>query len=361
MLQHIQDNNIELSEQVQKFPSTRYMGSKSKLLYEIWRVSSRFEFDSVIDLFSGSGTVSYMYKAQGKRVISNDYMTMAGVMTKALIENNYEVLPIDEAKKLMEESGRIDTFVQETFKGIYYSDEDNQFIDIVRSNIKQIKNEYKKAIAMEALIRACVKKRPRGIFTYVGDRYNDGRKDLQKTFEEQFLEAVEVINNAVFDNAQINNSYNMDSMLLKQKADLVYIDPPYYTPKSDNQYVRRYHFVEGLARDWKGVEIQEHTITKKFKSYPTPFSTKNGASDAFDNIFKQYQNSILIVSYSSNSLPNLEDMIELLRRYKQNVDVVPIDYTYSFGTRTNTARNNVQEYIFVGYNNGEGKYNQDRR
>jgi DNA adenine methylase len=40
-------------------------------------------------------------------------------------------------------------------------------IDIVRANIKAVKNPYKRAIAMSALIRACLKKRPR-IFTYVG-------------------------------------------------------------------------------------------------------------------------------------------------------------------------------------------------
>ena len=40
-----------------------------------------------------------------------------------------------------------------------------------------------------------------------------------------------------------------------------------------------------VARDWEGVEIQEHTQTKKFKSYPTPFSTKDGAYDAFDKLF----------------------------------------------------------------------------
>lgn len=358
MSQHILINkNIELSEQVIKFPSTRYMGSKSKLIGQIWRVSSEFEFDSVIDLFSGSGIVSYMYKAQGKRVISNDYMKMSAVMTKALIENNKVILPLEKAKELIISNGNVNNFVSKTFKGIYYSDEDNQFIDILRSNIKEIENEYQRAIAMEALIRACTKKRPRGIFTYVGDRYNDGRKDLQKTFEEQFLESVEVINNAVFNNKKRNKSYNIDSMEMKNKADLVYIDPPYYTPKSDNEYVRRYHFVEGLARDWKGVEIQENTLTKKFKSYPTPFSTKNGAAEAFNSIFKRYKNSILIVSYSSNSLPTMEEMINLLKQYKENVDVVPIDYKYSFGTRTNTTRNNVQEYIFVGYNDGEGKYN----
>ena len=48
-------------EQLDKFPSTRYMGSKSKLLDSIWEVSKEFEFNSVLDLFSGSGVVGYMY------------------------------------------------------------------------------------------------------------------------------------------------------------------------------------------------------------------------------------------------------------------------------------------------------------
>ena len=336
-------------DQVRKFPTTRYMGSKSKLIEYIWKATEHLEFDSVLDLFSGSGVVSYMYKAHGKRVISNDYMSMSATMTKALIENNGTQLSVQEAEELTVEKGVIDTFVQDTFGGIYFTDDDNRFIDIVRTNIKTIQDEYKKAIALEALIRACVKKRPRGIFTYVGERYNDGRKDLTKTFKEQFMEAVENINLAVFSNGKKNKSYNLDSMGLKVSADLVYIDPPYYTPKSDNEYVRRYHFVEGLARDWNGVEIQQETKTKKFKSYPTPFSTRDGATKAFDEIFKKYRKSILVVSYSSNSYPDMDEIMTLLKKYKDNVSVNPIDYRYSFGTRENTERNSVKEYIFVGY------------
>ena len=64
------------------------MGSKSKLLDEIWSVASCFEFDSVLDLFSGSGIVGYMFKSEGKKVISNDYMSMSAIFTKAMIENN---------------------------------------------------------------------------------------------------------------------------------------------------------------------------------------------------------------------------------------------------------------------------------
>lgn len=348
MSQRIKEK-LSPEEQVKKFPTTRYMGSKSKLIEHIWKATEHLEFDSVLDLFSGSGVVSYMYKAHGKRVISNDYMSMSATMTKALIENNRTCLTIQEAEELTLEKGVIDTFVQDTFNGIYFTDEDNRFIDLVRTNIKTMQDEYKKAIALEALIRSCVKKRPRGIFTYVGERYNDGRKDLTKTFKEQFVEAVEHINSAVFSNGKRNKSYNLDSMGLKVKTDLVYIDPPYYTPKSDNEYVRRYHFVEGLARDWNGVKIQQETKTKKFKSYPTPFSTREGATKAFDEIFRRYQKSILVVSYSSNSYPDMDEIMTLLKKYKDNVSVIPIDYRYSFGTRENTERNSVKEYIFVGY------------
>lgn len=341
-----------LSDQVSLYPPTRFMGSKRKLLGEIWNVASRFEFDTVVDLFSGSGIVGYMFKSHGKTVISNDYMAMSATFTKAMVENNTVTLPVEEAKKLLIKQGDVDHFVSNTFKDLYYTDDENELIDILRTNISAIDDQYKKAIAMTALIRACTKKRPRGIFTYTGHRYDDGRKDLQKSLSQQFLEAVEAVNNAVFDNHKVNKSVNGDAMALEvEKPDLVYIDPPYYSPLSDNEYVRRYHFIEGLARDWKGVEIQEHTKTKKFKSYPTPFSTKNGAYDAFDKLFSKFSDSILIVSYSSNSLPTQEDMVALMKKYKEHVEVVPVDYKYAFGNQADakTHRNSVQEYLFIGY------------
>lgn len=51
-----------------------------------------------------------------------------------------------------------DHFVEETFRGLYYKDEENRLIDILRTNIAAIRDQYKKAIAMTALIRACTKK-----------------------------------------------------------------------------------------------------------------------------------------------------------------------------------------------------------
>ena len=341
-----------MPEQVSAYPPTRFMGSKNKLLSEIWAVASQFKVNTVVDLFSGSGVVGYMFKAQGKAVISNDYMAMSATFTKAMVENNTVTLPLEEAEKLLVAHKESDHFVSTKFQGLYYTDEENDLIDTLRTNIASIRDPYKHAIAMTALIRACIKKRPRGIFTYTGHRYDDGRKDLRKSLSEQFLDAVEAVNNAVFDNGKVNRSKQGDAMDLRvEQADLVYIDPPYYSPLSDNEYVRRYHFVEGLARDWKGVEIQEHTQTKKFKSYPTPFSTRKGAVDAFDKLFKKFANSILVVSYSSNSLPTQDEMVAIIAKYKQHVEVIPIDYKYSFGNQNDakTHRNSVQEYLFVGY------------
>lgn len=341
-----------LSKQVALYPPTRFMGSKSKLLSEIWAIASQFEFDTAVDLFSGSGIVGYMFKAQGKAVVSNDYMYMSSTFAKALIENNTVTLPIEKARTLLVPYKNTNCFVSETFRGLYYSDDDNALIDTIRGNILDLKNEYERAIAMTALIRACTKKRPRGIFTYVGERYNDGRKDLQMTLEEQFLSAVSAINNAVFDNGKKNRAINGDAMALRlDSPGLVYIDPPYYSPLSDNEYVRRYHFVEGLARYWKGVEIQQNTQTKKFKSYPTPFATRKGAVDAFDLLFKHFADSILIVSYSSNSLPTQDEMLSIIARHKTHVEVIPVDYKYSFGNQKDAAtnRNKVQEYLFIGY------------
>ncbi|KAF1293544.1 Dam family site-specific DNA-(adenine-N6)-methyltransferase [Candidatus Enterococcus leclercqii] len=344
---------VTIPEQNNKFPSTRYMGSKEKLLSSINGVVSNFDYDSVLDLFSGSGSVSYLFKTLGKQVFSNDYMTFSSNMSKATVENNNVTVTGDDIDKMINTlPEKLDTFVSETFKGLYFSDEDNNFIDLIRTNMHLEENEYKRSIILAALTRACLKKRPRGIFTYTGNRYNDGRRDLKLTLQDQFLEAVYQINESIFDNGKENRIFNEDALTLECDADLVYIDPPYFSPLSDNEYVRRYHFVEGLAKNWKNVEMQWDTKTKKFKNYPTAFSTKKGTYEAFDQLFKKYSNKIVVVSYSSNSLPNKQEMMEIMSRYFSNLKIIEVDYKYSFGNHKHKVGNNkndVLEYLFVGY------------
>lgn len=340
-------------EQRDLYPSTRFMGSKRKLLDDIWAVASQFRYETAIDLFAGSGVVSYMFKSHGARVISNDHMHMSWQYAKAMVENNQRRLPNAAVEHLLQDTAESDRFVEKTFAGLYFTDEENCLIDRVRANIGTLGNAYDRAIATSALMRACTKKRARGIFTYVGLRYDDGRRDLQLSLDEHFRLAVAAINDAIFSNGKRNLAICGDALqVAAPKNSLVYMDPPYYSPLSDNEYVRRYHFIEGIARGWDGVEIQDHTKTKKFASYTTPFSSRNGAHEAFDALFKKYRKNILMVSYASNGLPTMDEIIDLMRRYKTEVDVVPVEHRYSFGNqghKVNDNNNAVREYLFIGH------------
>lgn len=340
-----------LSDQVHAYPTTRYMGSKSKLLDAIWAAARPFETDTVVDLFSGSGVVGYMFKAQGKRVISNDHMAMSAGFTRAMVQNSDVRLDAGAVEQLLAPTGEIDSFVRETFGGLYYSPDDELTIDILRTNIRALPEGPERDIALAGLMRACMKKRARGIFTYTGLRYDDGRKDLQISLADHFLNAVEAVNGAVFSNGSECTARHGDAMDCPiPEGALVYMDPPYWSPLSDNEYVRRYHFIEGLARDWQGVEIQAHTKTRKFKSYATPFKTRAGAKSAFDELLERCSGRPVIISYSSNSEPTLDEMKTIIARHKASLNVVRLDHTYSFGTqgwKKDDNRNVTEEYLFV--------------
>ncbi len=340
-----------LADQFAFFPGTRYMGSKSKIIHQIWNILKEYQFNTFFDAFAGSNVVSYFMKTKGKNVISNDFMKFSYTTAKAIVENSKTTLDSNDIDFVLNNKND-EKFIFETFKGLYFNDEDNKFLDRTRFNISMLPDKYKQAVAFAALIRACLKKRPRGVFTFVGHRYDDGRKDIRKPLVDHFKENCNIFNKAVFDNKTKCKSYNEHTQDLVIKTDLVYFDPPYFTPNSDNDYVRRYHFVEGLAKNWSGLEIQKHTKTKKFKSYESSFSKRDMACLAFENLVKKYSNSIIAISYSSNSLPNKQDMLNLLKKYRSNVLVHEIDHLYSFGNQNHKAGNGfnrVKEYLFVSH------------
>lgn len=331
------------------FPPTRFMGSKERLLPTLREVCANLPPGPAVDLFSGSGAVSHMLKRQGRAVMANDQMAMCAAFTCAMVENDGATLSPSRVEQLLAERS-VDDFVWRTFGDIYYRRADVEVIDRLRAGLRTLEHPAARAVGMTALIRACLKKRPRGVFTYTGHRYDDGRRDLRLGMDEHFRQQVRLVNGAVFAGTSPSRSFWGDAMAftVPQPPALVYLDPPYFSPLSDNDYVRRYHFLEGLARDWRGVEIQSHTKTRKFAAYGTPFSSARGAAEAFDQLFRRWRTSAIIVSYASNAQPDRDTLQALLTRYKSRVEVIDIDHRYSFGTQKAGQRNAVKEYLFVG-------------
>lgn len=337
---------------VENFPQLRFMGSKYRLLPWIHDVLSEYKFASSVDAFSGSGCVSYLLKTMGKSVLSNDFLLFCAQITKATIENEKEVITEKILSRLLRDSPGHEHFVENTFTDIFYSPSDLRFLDLISWNIRSLTNPYLRALAQTALTRSCIKRQPRGVFTVAGDpeHYKDGRRDLRLSLQEHFLEQVEIYNRCVFANHCRNRSIHGDIFDLKVKdVDLVYMDPPYVPRSDDNCYVKRYHFLEGLVRYWDGVKIMESSRVKKIEKSFTPFSYRKTAIDAFDRLFCQFSESILVLSYSSNGYPDLEILISLMKKYKKSVQVFTKNHRYHFGTHVNAERNQVQEYLIVGH------------
>jgi len=329
------------------YPRIRYMGSKYKVIPHLAAIFSQLEFQSVLDAFSGSGVVSYALKEMGKEVTSNDFLAFSSTIARAVVANDEERLNEDDVARLLGPNRDGRSFVAKTFQGLYFPQEDHEFIDRIWSNLGGL-SAAKRDLAIAALCLSAARKQPRGVFTITDVRYDDGRRSMRMPLSELFLEAVAEYNAALFDNGRHHTVTNTDVLEYeKTDFDLVYFDPPYAPPKDDADYVKRYHFLEGLSVYWEGLPIMEHTKTKKIHKKHTPFAHKRKNAEALLRLFQKFKNSTIILSYSSNSVPGEKEIVSLLRQVKRDVQIYSVPHTYSFGTHDSATRRRVEEYIFV--------------
>jgi len=169
------------------------------------------------------------------------------------------------------------------------------------------------------------------------------------SLEVLFREAVEAFNQAVFGvqgerfASQCGEVFDIDG----EGVAVAYLDPPYAPPRDDTCYVKRYHFLEGLATYWLGQEIMWETKTRKIKKRYTPFAYKATVRPALDRVFDQFKASALVVSYGSNAAMAPEELETLLKRHKRSVRRVEIPHRYAFGTHSTASRRTAVEYVFV--------------
>lgn len=338
-----------LPARAQTYPEFRYMGSKHRLMPWIHGVLNDLDFESAADPFLGSGCVAYLLKCMGKRVVGSDFLNFPTEIARATTENNGSDLDGPALRRLLQPLRGRSCFIERTFAGIFYSRSDLQFLDRLCTNLEKLDDPYRRSLARAALIRACLKKQPRGVFTVGGNRYDDGRRDLRLSIEEHFLEQVAQFNQVVFSNGRRHTIRRGDVFGLPHKPiDLVYLDPPYVPRADDNCYMKRYHFLEGLSCYWRGVEIMAETKVKKIAKPFTAFSYRRTALDAFDRLFARYKDSIIVLSYSSNGYPDRAELESLLGRYKRRVQTHERSHRYHFGTHAGVERAQVQEYLIVG-------------
>ena len=338
-----------------QFPSTRFQGSKLKISDWIWEAIKNLEFESALDAFGGTGSVGYMLKTKGKQVTYNDIMKFNWYIGTSLIQNNEVTLSEDDIDFLLQEhkTCKYPTFVYDTFKDVYFTDEENKWIDRVAANIELLDDLYKKSIAYFALFQSCIIKRPFNLFhrknlyiRFAEVKRNFGNKVTWDTpFEIHFKQFVHEANEAVFSNGRDNKALNLSVFDIRGDFDLVYIDTP-YIPRSGIgvDYFGFYHFLEGLVNysQWPNM-IDYKTKHKRLKNGRSVWTDKNKIYSAFDRLFEKFRDSILVVSYRADGIPSVDELIKLLKKYKTNVrELNRTAYKYVLSV------NNSAEVLLIG-------------
>jgi adenine-specific DNA-methyltransferase len=339
-----------------KFPSTRYQGSKSKLVDWIWEQISTLNFTTSLDAFGGTGAVAYRMKQMGKQVTYNDLLRFNYYIGKALIENKRTHLSREEIDRLLQRHAHIvyPSFVQNTFSEIYFTDEENAWIDQTITNIRQLRDPYKFALAFFALCQACIVKRPYNLFhrknLYMRlaevNRSFGNKVTWDRPFDDWFRIFAGEANSAVFDNGQPNHALNCDAVDVASEYDLVYIDTPYISEQGVAvDYLSFYHFLEGLTMydDW-GKQIDRRSKHHRLKPRLSDWNDKKRIHSAFNHLFERYQNSIIVVSYRSDGIPSEQQLLSLLERYKRDVRVEHFgQYKYVLSTNSES-----KELLLIG-------------
>lgn len=308
--------------------TTRYLGSKLKLLEwldeEIDTVFKENNVKTVVDAFAGTHIVSYMFKQQGYRVLSNDFLLFNYFMGKGVIENNKVSLSEEEILRLLTPRTSSVTFIQDEYTDVYFPIEDTIFLDNLYLEIQELDCEYKKAIAMSSISQAILKKAPYGRFTTTTMR-NIGKKTMVEYFETTLRQ----FNALVLDNSEENVAYSEDSieLLPKLEADAVYFDPP-YGGKSFSKYEHFYNFTEVYANYWKD-EVRVGKL-KQVKKKESVFSYGKNHTEYLDLLLHNSNHiPIWVFSYNNNGGMPIEKLIEMISKYKKNVEVKEISYEYA--------------------------------
>ncbi|WP_347351448.1 DNA adenine methylase [Intrasporangium sp.] len=345
----LMDVPLSALAQVERYPHMRYMGSKYRLVPTLARVFEQAGGRTALDPFAGSGVVSYLLKAQGYAVTSGDYLSFPVTLTKAVCANQSQRLSEADVARVVE-GGNSDgrDFISRTYKGLFFTPADLRFLDAAWSQIDRLDGS-KRHLAIASLVLAAARKQPRGVFTVTGLRYDDGRASLHIPLAEQFENCVEAWNGAVFEGERCD-AVQGDVSTARTGADLVYLDPPYAPPRDDNDYVKRYWFLEGLATYWDNgtASVMADTKTRKLPKRATPFGSKQTIGTALAATFDKFSDSTLVLSYGSNAVPDVDTLTGMLRDVKGSApEVIEVAHRYHFGTHRAAARREAVEYVLV--------------
>jgi adenine-specific DNA methylase len=347
---------VDLNPEI-KFPTTRYSGSKRRFLSWIWENISDIKFDSALDVFGGTASVSLLFKQKGKRVHYNDILSFNQIIGTALIENSKTTVTECDLEIVFKSQpvSRKKT-IQKLYSDTFYLKEENIWLDNFIQKVATVDDKFKRAIILSSLFQACLSKRPFNLFhrANLNLRINNVKRSFgnkttwEKPFEELIKKFVAEYNQAVFNNGRKNKVVGgYDALYCPNGVDLVYLDPPYFSNSQSTglNYLDYYNFLEGIANYNKWTELvidTEMNVPKlKEKKGIQHFTSKEQIINSVEKLIERFQNNIIVMSYLDEGIPDKHTIKNIFKKYGKKVTVKEKQHKYAL------SKNPKNELLFI--------------
>ena len=343
---------------IKNIPSTRYYGSKRRLLPWIFENIKSLKFKTALDGFGGTGSVSLLFKAMGKDVTYHDGFSFNCHIAETVLGNELAVNP-DAFNAFVSHVKPYEGTIYTHFKKIFYTDEENRWLDgFVRKLNSSNLNQSQISLYQYTLFQACLKKRPFNLFhrANLNLRLNEkitrsfGNKTTwDKPFQGLMLQSYGELVSTLFEStSNIKISRASSITCVSSGYDLVYLDPPYVrlseTSNSDD-YWKRYHFLEGLSNydTWPdSIDPQSNIRAIYQPKHFLEWSRKVSFKEKLFNLIEKHRSSTVVLSYVSGAYP---DESEILAYFENKFPIVSVhskDHSHAL------CKKRKRELLFIG-------------
>jgi adenine-specific DNA-methyltransferase len=332
----------------------RYLGSKARLVHSINElIGSPGIGHRFVDLFCGTGVVSYTAGLNGWNVLANDSLQAATILTSARMVGKNQV----HFKKT---GGYANTIaILNTLKGLegffyreysislknaekvsrpYFTLENARRIDAIREQINKwyiakMISPIERKLLLADLIESVNQ------VANIAGTYGC----FLKNFSEPSLRPLKISERVLSTNSIENEVLNLDAFEVKVRlSDTVYLDPPY----TKRQYAAYYHIPETIAY-CDEPKVQGVTGLRPWKDKASLFCYKIKAPIALKKLLTGLPARRILLSYSTDGHVPFKEVISIASLFGQ-VSVLKFENFERYAPNA-TARNNAEQKELVEY------------
>lgn len=298
------------------------------------------------DLFAGTGIVGRTFKKRVRKVIANDWEYYSYVLNRNYIGNHLDIAGKEELlNELNRLEGITDGFIYNNYCNgsgsgrMYYSDENGQRIDAVRTKIEKWKESD--SISDDAyyfLLASLLESADK--IANTASVYGAFLKHIKKAAQKP----LELLPAEFETNANTHDVYCSDAnqLIKKIEGDILYLDPPY----NARQYGANYHLLNTIA-EYKPFNPKGKTGLRDYSR--SRYCSRNSVKDSFESLIKDAKFKFIILSYNNEGLMSPDDIHEVMSKYG-HYDVLSQEY-HRFRADKECNRNHISdkttEYLHV--------------